>query len=59
MKQASADFPEMITPSIQMECIEAYQKAISDASRRLPCGICGGLFQEDNIISLGLQDSDL
>jgi hypothetical protein len=42
-----------------MECIKAYQKAISDASRRLPCGICGGLFQEDEIISIGLQDDDL
>jgi hypothetical protein len=59
MKQASTNFPETITPTIQMECINAYQKAISDASRRLPCGICGGLFQEDDIISLGLQDDDL
>jgi hypothetical protein len=59
MKQASVDFPEPITPSIQMECVRAYQKAIWDASRRLPCGICGGLFQEDDIISVGLQDDDL
>jgi hypothetical protein len=59
MKQASTNFPEMITPSIQMECMEAYQKAISDASSRLPCGICGGLFQEDDITNVGLQNDDL
>jgi hypothetical protein len=59
MKQASTNFPETITPSIQIECIEAYQKAISDASRRLPCGIYRGLFQEDDIISLSLQDDDI
>lgn len=59
MKQASTHFPETITPSIQIECIKSYQRAILDASRRLPCGICGGLFQEDDIISVGLQDDDL
>jgi hypothetical protein len=59
MKQASTNFPEAIPPSIQMECIKAYQKAISDASRRLPCGLCGGLFQEDEMISVGLQDDNL
>jgi hypothetical protein len=41
MKQASTTFPEAITPSIQMSCMKAYQKAMSDASRRLPCGLCG------------------
>jgi hypothetical protein len=59
MKQASTDFPETITPSIQMVCMRAYQKAISDASRRLPCGLCGGLFQEDEVVSIGLQDGNL
>jgi hypothetical protein len=43
MRQASTTFPEAITSSIQMSCMKAYQKAISDASRRLPCGLCGGL----------------
>lgn len=42
-----------------MDCMEAYQRAISDASRRLPCGICGGLFQEDDTTRVGLQDDDL
>lgn len=59
MKQASTDFSEMSTPSIQMECMKAYQKAISNASRRLPCGLCGGLFQEDEMRSVGLQDDNL
>jgi hypothetical protein len=44
MKQASTDFPENIGSKIQMGCMRDYQRAISDASRRLPCGICGGLF---------------
>jgi hypothetical protein len=59
MRQASATFPEAITPSIQMSCMKAYQKAISDASRRLPCGICGGLFQEDEVLTASLQDVNL
>jgi hypothetical protein len=59
MKQASADFPELVTPSIQMECMKAYRKAISDASRRLPCGLCGGSFQEDEMISVRLHDENL
>ena len=59
MKQASADFPEKITPAIQRECMRAYQRALSDASRRLPCGVCGGRFQEDDIARVGLQDDDL
>lgn len=42
-----------------MECMKAYQKAISVASRRLPCGISGGLFQEDDIVNVGLHDDDL
>ncbi|KAH9203140.1 hypothetical protein DL95DRAFT_419284, partial [Leptodontidium sp. 2 PMI_412] len=59
MKQASADFPEEITSDIQMRCMKDYQRAISDASRRLPCGICGGLFQEDEMVSIDLQAGDL
>jgi hypothetical protein len=59
MKQASSTFPEMITPAIQMSCMKDYQRAISNASRRLPCGLCGGLCQEEELISLGLQDDSL
>ncbi|KAF4632380.1 hypothetical protein G7Y89_g5748 [Cudoniella acicularis] len=59
MKQASTTFPETITPSIQLECMKAYQRAISDASRRLPCGLCGGLFQEDEMIRVSLRDDNL
>jgi hypothetical protein len=44
MRQALATFLEAITLFIQMSCIKAYQKAISDTSKQLPCGICGGLF---------------
>ena len=58
-KQASADFPEEITSDIQMRCMRDYQKAMSDASRRLPCGLCGGLFQEDEMMSISLQADDL
>ena len=54
MKQASTKFPEEITSDIQMRCIRDYQRAISDTSRRLLCGICGGLFQEDEIVSVSL-----
>ena len=46
MKRALTTFPEVTMPSIQMSCMKAYQKAISDASKRLPCGLCGGLFHE-------------
>ncbi|RDL37295.1 uncharacterized protein BP5553_04728 [Venustampulla echinocandica] len=49
MKQASTTFPEKITSDIQMRCMRDYQKAISNASRRLPCGLCRGQFQEDEI----------
>jgi hypothetical protein len=59
MKQASATFPEAITPSIQMSCIKDYQKSILEASRRLPCGLCGGLFQEEEVVNLSLQDANL
>lgn len=59
LKEASINFPEMVSASIQMECMKAYQKAISDASRRLPCRICRGLFQEDDTVSVSLQDDDL
>lgn len=58
-KQASTNFPEDITSCNQMRCMRDYQSAISDASRRLACGICGGLFQEDEMISIGLRDDDL
>ncbi|KAH7402988.1 hypothetical protein BKA64DRAFT_668103 [Cadophora sp. MPI-SDFR-AT-0126] len=59
MRQASTTFPEAITPSIQMSCMKAYQKAISDASRRLPCGLCGGLLQEEEVLNINLQDANL
>ena len=59
MKQASAIFPEEITSYNQMGCMREYQRAISYASRRLPCGLCGGLFQEDEMISIGLRDDNL
>jgi hypothetical protein len=59
MKQASATFPEVITPSIQMVCIKAYQKAISDASRRLPCRLYEGLFQEEEVLNINVQDANL
>lgn len=58
-KKASADFPEVITSEIQMRCMRDYQRAISDASRRLPCGLCGGLFQEDEMKSIGSGDDNL
>jgi len=59
IKQASTDFPERITSNIQMGCMKKYQRAISDASRRLPCGLCGVLFQEDEMKSISLQDDNL
>jgi hypothetical protein len=59
MRQASANFPEEITPSIQMLSMKAYEKAISDAARLLPYGLCGGLFQEDEMIGVGLRDDNL
>ncbi|KFZ18957.1 hypothetical protein V502_03896, partial [Pseudogymnoascus sp. VKM F-4520 (FW-2644)] len=59
MKQASSTFPEEITSYNQMGCMRDYQRAISDASRRLPCGLCGGLFQEDEMMSVGLRDDNL
>jgi hypothetical protein len=59
MKQASADFPEKIPSDNQMRCMRDYQRAVSDASRRLPCGICGGLFQEDEVTCVGFRDDNL
>jgi hypothetical protein len=59
MGNVSSAFPEVITPDIQMACIRAYQGAIAHASLRLPCGICGGLFQEDDTFSVSLQDEKL
>ena len=59
MEQASIAFPERIMPAIQMSCLRAYQNTLSHASRRLPCGICGGLYQEDQLFSTSLQSSDL
>ena len=59
MRQASTSFPEEVTPSIQMLSMKAYEKAISDAARRLPCGLCGGVFQEDEMKSIGLRDDNL
>ena len=58
-RQASADFPEGIASYNQMRCMKDYQRAISDASRRLPCGLCGGLFQEDEVVSVDLRDDNL
>jgi hypothetical protein len=59
MKEASTNFPEEINSYIQIGCMRKYQRAISDASRCLPCGLCGGLFQEDEAVSIGLRDNDL
>lgn len=59
MKQTSTEFPELITASIRIECIKAYQSAISDASRRLACRLCGGLFQENEVVNVGLKDDNL
>jgi hypothetical protein len=59
MGKVSSAFPEVITPNIQMSCMRAYQRAIAHASIRLPCGICGGLFQEDHVLSNSLQNENL
>ena len=59
MGNVSLAFPEDITPKIQMSCMRAYQEAITRASLQLPCGICGGLFQEDSIVSVSLHDENL
>lgn len=42
-----------------MRYIKDYQRAISDISRYLPCGIYGGLFQEDEMVSIDLQAGNL
>jgi hypothetical protein len=42
-----------------MSCRRDYQGAITHASIRLPCGICGGSFQEASALSISLQDKDL
>ena len=59
MSRVSSAFPETVTPSIQMSCLKAYQTALSHASRRGPCGICGGLYQEDQLFSTPLLDENL
>jgi hypothetical protein len=59
MGNLSSTFPEVITPSIQMSCMRAYQGAIAHASIRLPCGICGGLFQGDYTLYISLRDENL
>ncbi|KAH7378937.1 hypothetical protein BKA64DRAFT_765884 [Cadophora sp. MPI-SDFR-AT-0126] len=59
MGRVSSTFPEVITPSIQMSCMKSYQRATAHASVRLPCGICGGLFQEDCTTSMSLEDEHL
>jgi len=42
-----------------MSCIKAYQKAILNALRRLPCGLYRGLFQEEEVLNISLQDANL
>jgi hypothetical protein len=42
-----------------MACMGSYQKAITYASIRLSCGICGILFHEDRALSISLQDDNL
>jgi hypothetical protein len=42
-----------------MSCMRAYQGTIAHASIRLPCGIYGGLFQEDHALYISLQDEIL
>lgn len=59
MGNVSSEFPELITPNIQMSCMRAYQAAVAHASIRLPCGICGGLFQVDSTFYISLQDENL
>jgi hypothetical protein len=59
MGNASMAFPEAIKPENQMSCIRDYQKAIALASVRLPCGICGCLYQEDDTLSIPLEDENL
>jgi hypothetical protein len=56
MSGVSSTFPKTITPDVQMPCLQAYQKAILAASKRLPCGICGGLYQEVQVLAVSLQD---
>ena len=59
MGKVSLAFPEVITPTIQMACMRSYQEAITHASIRLPCGICGGLFQGDYALYISLEDENL
>jgi hypothetical protein len=59
MKNASAGFPDAVIPAIQMSCMRSYQRTISQASRRLPCGVCGGLFQEEEVLNISIQDERL
>jgi hypothetical protein len=59
MGNVSLAFPEVIPPTIQMACMRSYQRAINHASIRLPCGICGGLFQEDRTLFISVRDKDL
>jgi hypothetical protein len=39
--------------------MKTYQKPILDTSKRLPCGLCGGLFHEGETIDISLQDANL
>jgi hypothetical protein len=59
MKQASSDFPELTISAIQILYIKDYQRAISNTSKRLLCGLYRGLYQEDDLIYIGLQDDNL
>ena len=39
--------------------MRSYQRTISQASRRLPCSICGGLFQEEEVLNISIRDERL
>lgn len=59
MGDASLAFPEVNTPTIEISCMRDYQGAIAHASKRLPCGICGVLFQEGHALYISIQDENL
>lgn len=62
MANMSLAFPEEITADIQMSCLSAYQAAISRATIRMPCGICGicgGLFKGNSVRHIYVDDENL